>query len=203
LFFDSKNVDVYSCHLLFDHFQFTLTHEPNIPGSYVLLFFIALDFTFTTRHIHNWALFPLWLSLFIPSGAISQLFFHSILSTHWPGTQYGTSSSVLSFCLFIVLMGLSRQEYWSGLPFPSPVDHILSKLSTVTHPSRVALHAWLVVSLSQIRLWPMWSVWLVFCYCIFYLIKNIVTPNFFFHFNLHEIFFYAFIFSLCVSLVMQ
>ena len=23
-------------------------------------------------------------------------------------------------------MGFSRQEYWSGLPFPSPVDHILS-----------------------------------------------------------------------------
>ena len=22
-------------------------------------------------------------------------------------------------------MGFSKQEYWSGLPFPSPVDHIL------------------------------------------------------------------------------
>ena len=29
------------------------------------------------------------------------------------------------FCLFILFMGFSRQEYWSGLPFPSPVDHIL------------------------------------------------------------------------------
>ena len=26
-------------------------------------------------------------------------------------------------------MGFSRQEYWSGLPFPSPVDHALSDLS--------------------------------------------------------------------------
>ena len=25
-------------------------------------------------------------------------------------------------------MGFSRQEYWSGLPFPFPVDHILSDL---------------------------------------------------------------------------
>ena len=25
----------------------------------------------------------------------------------------------------ILLMGFSRQEYWSGWPFPSPVDHIL------------------------------------------------------------------------------
>ena len=36
--------------------------------------------------------------------------------------------------------GVSRQEYWSGLPFPSPVDHILSDLSTMTYPSWVALH---------------------------------------------------------------
>ena len=31
-------------------------------------------------------------------------------------------------------------EFWSGLPFPSPVDHILSEPFTVTHPSWVALH---------------------------------------------------------------
>ena len=43
----------------------------------------------------------------------------------------------------ILFMGFSRQEYWSGLPFPSPVDHILSELSTMTHPSWVALPAWL------------------------------------------------------------
>ena len=34
--------------------------------------------------------------------------------------------------------------YWSQLPLPSPVDHALSELFTMTHPSRVALHgmAW-------------------------------------------------------------
>ena len=37
-------------------------------------------------------------------------------------------------------MGFSRQEYWSGLPFPSPVDHILSELYIMTHLSWVALH---------------------------------------------------------------
>ena len=36
-------------------------------------------------------------------------------------------------------MGLSW--HWSGLPFPPPVDHILSELSTMTHPSWVALHS--------------------------------------------------------------
>ena len=39
-----------------------------------------------------------------------------------------------------MLMGFSHQEHWSGLPFPPPVDHILSELSTMTHPSWVALH---------------------------------------------------------------
>ena len=38
----------------------------------------------------------------------------------------------------ILFMGFSRQEYWSGLPFPSPVDHSLSDLSTMTRPSWVA-----------------------------------------------------------------
>ena len=37
-------------------------------------------------------------------------------------------------------MGFSRQEFWSGLPFPSPVDHIVSEHSTMTCPSWVALH---------------------------------------------------------------
>ena len=48
-------------------------------------------------------------------------------------------SSVLSFYLSILFMEFSRQEYWSGLPFPSPLD-VLSELSTMTHPSWVALH---------------------------------------------------------------
>ena len=43
--------------------------------------------------------------------------------------------------VFILFMAFSRQEYWSGLPFPSPVDHILSDLSTITHSSSVAPHS--------------------------------------------------------------
>ena len=44
------------------------------------------------------------------------------------------------FCLFILFMGFSRKEYWSGLPFPSPVDHVLSELPTMTCLSWMALH---------------------------------------------------------------
>ena len=38
-------LQVNSCHLLFDHFQFALIHGPNIPGSYAILLFTASDFS--------------------------------------------------------------------------------------------------------------------------------------------------------------
>ena len=53
------NVDIHSYHLLFDHFQFVLIHEPNIPGSYAILLFTASDLAFITSHIHNVMLFLL------------------------------------------------------------------------------------------------------------------------------------------------
>ena len=69
-----------------------------------------------------------------------ELFLHSSPVEYWPPTDQGSSSfSVLSFCLFTFFMGFSRQEYRSGLLFPSPVDHILSEHSTMTHLSGVAL----------------------------------------------------------------
>ena len=96
-----------------------------------------------------------------------KLFLHWSPVAYWAPTDLGSSSfSVLSFCFFILFMGFSRQEYWSGLPFPSPVDHILSELSIMSHPSWVALqgmvHSFLeldkavvhVISLiSFLRLW--------------------------------------------------
>ena len=60
---------------------------------------------------------------------------------YWaPNDQGNSSFSVLSFSLFILFMQFSRQEYWSGLPFPSLVDHVLLELSTMTRPFWVALH---------------------------------------------------------------
>ena len=59
-----------------------------------------------------------------------ELFLRCYLGAYYVPTDLGTSSfSSLSFFLFILLMGFSRQEYSSGLPFPSPGDHILSDLS--------------------------------------------------------------------------
>ena len=61
-------------------------------------------------------------------GSIPSFFLDLFL--HWSPVAYlapddlGSSSfGILSFCLFLLFMGFSRQEYWSGLPFPSPVDH--------------------------------------------------------------------------------
>ena len=74
-----------------------------------------------------------------------ELFLHWSPVAYCVPTDLGSSSfSILSFCLFMLVMGFSRQEHWSGLPFPSPVDHVLSDLSTMTCPSWVAPHgmAW-------------------------------------------------------------
>ena len=76
-----------------------------VPMQYCL---IASDFTSITGHIHNWALFLLWLHLFVLSEVISSVFSNGILAS----TNLESSSfSVLSFCLFILFMGFSRQEY--------------------------------------------------------------------------------------------
>ena len=74
-------------------------------------------------------------------GSISSFFLELFLHSS-PGTYLPESSSfsVLSFCLFILFMGFSRQENWNGLPFPSSVDYVLSELPTITCPSWVALH---------------------------------------------------------------
>ena len=123
-------------HLLFDHFQFALIHGPNIPSSYAILLFRASDFTAIPSQPQLGVVFAL-----APFFHSSWSYFSTDLQWHIEPTNLGSSSfSVLSFCLFILFMRFSRQEYWSGLPFPSPVDHVLSELSTMTRPSWVALH---------------------------------------------------------------
>ena len=65
-----------------------------------------------------------------------ELFFHCSPVPSWAPTNLRSSSFSVLFILFyficpiILFMGLSRQKYQSDLPFPSPVDHILSELST-------------------------------------------------------------------------
>ena len=94
-----------------------------------------------------------------------ELFLHWSPVAYWASTDLGSSSfSILSFCLFVLFMGFSRQEYWSGLSSPSPVDHILSDLSTMTHPSWVAPQAWLSFIELDRTVVLVWLDWLVFCF---------------------------------------
>ena len=61
----------------------------------------------------------------------------SLLFPYWTPSNLGSSSSsVINFCLCMLFMAFSQQEYCSGLPFSPPVeknsDHVLSELSTMT-----------------------------------------------------------------------
>ena len=63
----------------------------------------------------------------------------SILDIIQPGMGARLLVSYL-FCLFILFMGFYQEECWNGLSFPLPLDHVLSELFTMTHPSLGALH---------------------------------------------------------------
>ena len=117
----------------------------NLPWFMDLTFQVPMQYC----SLQHWSLLP---SPVTPTtghcfcfGSVSsfflELFLHWSPVACWAPNNLGSSSfSVLSFCLFILFMGFSRQEYWSGLPFPSSVDQILSELSAMTRPSWVALH---------------------------------------------------------------
>ena len=109
---------MHSCHLLFDHFQFALIHEPNIPGSYAILLSTASDFTSITSHVHNWVLFLLWPLLFILSGVISPLISSSILGTYLPG-EFIFQCPI--FLPFHTVHGILKARIlkWFAIPFSS------------------------------------------------------------------------------------
>ena len=78
-------MSMFTHHLLFDHFQFALIHGPNIPGSYAILLFTALNPSAITSPIYNWVLVLLWLHPFFLSGVIFPLISSSILGPYQPG----------------------------------------------------------------------------------------------------------------------
>ena len=118
----------------------------NLPWFMDLTFQVPMQYC----SLQHWTLLPspitsttglCFLFGFISSFFL-ELFLHSTPIAYWAPTDLGSSSfSILSFYLFILFMGFSRQECWCCLPFPSPVDHILSELYTMTRPSWVALHS--------------------------------------------------------------
>ena len=160
--------------LMFTLVTFCLTTS-NLPWFIGLTFQVPMQYrslqhqallpspvTFTTGHRFH---FGSVSSFFL------ELFLHSSPVAYWAPTNLGSSSfSVLSFCLLILFMGFSRQEYWSGLPFPSPVDHVLSELSILTHLSWVALHG-MALSFTEldkavVHVISLIFLWLWFSFCL-------------------------------------
>ena len=81
-------------------------------------------------------------------------------------------------------MEFFRQEYWSGLPIPDPgikpaslaypalagrfFTTFCQKFSLWPIHLELPWTAWLIASLSYMRLWSIWSFWLAFCDCGFH-----------------------------------
>ena len=71
-----------------------------------------------------------------------ELFVHSSPVSYWaPNGLVNSSFSVISFCLIILFMGFSRQEYWSrfSIPFcsgPCLVRTLCYDLSTLCGPTQ-------------------------------------------------------------------
>ena len=131
----------------------TMSHS-NLPWFMDLLFQILMQY-WSLQHqtllsppdtsTAEWStsLFGPAASFFLELLVISLCFYYI---EHLPTGD--SSSSIIFFCLFILSLGFFRQEYWNELQFPSPLDHVLSELFTMTHSSCVALHGRLKASLS-------------------------------------------------------
>ena len=88
-----------------------------------------------------------------------ELFLHWSPVAYWVPTDLGSSSSsILSFCLFILFIGFSRQEYWSGL-------HSLLQWTTFClplagdysshRPSLVAQWSGICLPMQETRVWSL------------------------------------------------
>ena len=125
----------------------------NLPSFMDLTFQVPMQYC----SLQHWALLPspvtttavICFCFFSISLFFLELFLHWSLVVYWAPTTLGSSSlSVLSFCLFKLFMGFSRQEYWNVLPFLSPVNHICQNSPPWPVHLRWLYMAWLLVSLS-------------------------------------------------------
>ena len=120
----------------------------NLPGFMDLTFQVRMQYCSFQHRILLLSPVPSTTGCCLCFGSIPsvflKLFLHRSPVAYWSPTDLENSSfNVLSFGLFILFMGFSKQEYWSSFQFPSPVDHILLDLSTMTCPSWVTPQTWL------------------------------------------------------------
>ena len=147
----------------------------NLPWFMDLTFQVPMQY----YSLQHWTLLPLPVTSTTghcfhfdsASSFFLELFLYSSSVAYWAPTDLRSSFfSVLSFFLFILFMGFWRQEYWSGLPFPSPVDYVLLELSTMTYLSWVALcsmaHSFIELDKVVVHVISLISfLWLWFSFC--------------------------------------
>ena len=128
---------------------FTLTMSclttSNLPWFMVLTLQVPMQYS----SLHHWTLL---LSTVTSTtgccfffGSVSwfflELFLHSSPVTYWAPTDLWSSSfSVLSFCLFILFMVFSRQEYWFAIPFSSGPHSVRTLLHDPMHSTACKLY---------------------------------------------------------------
>ena len=158
-FTDSQNVNVHSCHLLFDHLQFALIHGPDIPGSYAILLFTAL--TLLPSPVTAIAGYCFCFGS-IPSFFL-ELFLHWSPVAYWVLTDLGsTSFSILSFCFSYCPWGFQGKN-------TEVVCHSLLQWTTFyqTSPQWPAHPGWphtaWLIFIEFDKAWSMWLDWLAFC----------------------------------------
>ena len=109
---------------------------------------------------------PIW----IPSISFPWLFLLRVLVQCWIGMvrenilAFSYNRREIIFHFFILFMGFSRQEYWSGLPFPSPANTFCQ--TSPLWPSRPGwphTTAWLSFIELDKAVVLVWLDWLVFC----------------------------------------
>ena len=101
--------------------EFALIHGPNIPGSYAILLFTALDIAYITSHIQNWVIFFFFFSLAPSLHSLWSYFSTYLRSINWHLPTWGVHISVsypfaFSYCSWgsqgIILK-------WFDIPFSS------------------------------------------------------------------------------------
>ena len=101
----------------------------------------SIGFYYSHQTHQQLSVLPLWPSRFIHSEAIGNfppLLPGSILDTFRPRGTHLRYLILLAFCTAHEAL---MESILGGLPFPPPVDHVLSEFSAMTHPSWVALQS--------------------------------------------------------------
>ena len=79
------------------------------------------DTSRTEHHFHTGTAAVFFLELLVIALCSSPV-------AYWTSSDLGRGVVLVFwchiFCLFILFMGFSQQEYWSDLPFPPPMDHV-------------------------------------------------------------------------------